>query len=79
VRELHDRDLRSRWQGIDTGFGIMSQPILGENAATVSGIKVVDAAAARGQEQEQVVEGEVDDPEAIRLEMLGLGDGTRQV
>ena len=78
VREMYDRDLRSRWQGIDTGFGIISQPIFGGNTP-VPGIEVVDvaASAARGQERDQVVEGEVDDSEAIQLEMLG--DGTRQV
>jgi hypothetical protein len=36
------------------------------------------AEVAPGQEQDQILaEGEVDYPEAIRLEMLG--DGTRQV
>jgi len=71
VRELYDRDLRNRWQGIDTGFGVLSQPDSSGNAA-VSAIQFTDVAL--GQE---VAEGEVDDSEAIRLEMLG--DGTRQV
>ena len=73
VRELYDRDLRGRWQGIDTGFGVLSQPISGGNAA-VSAIQFADVAP--GQEEGQVAEGEVDDSEAIRLEMR---DSTRQV
>ena len=70
VRELYDRDLRGRWQGIDTGFGVLSQPISRGNAA-VSAIQFADAAP--GQEEGQVDEGEA---EAIRLEMR---DGTCQV
>ena len=31
VRELYDRDLRHCWQGIDTGFSVLSQPIFSEN------------------------------------------------
>jgi hypothetical protein len=31
VRELYDRDLRHCWQGIDTGFGVLSQPVSSEN------------------------------------------------
>ena len=73
VRELYDRDLRGRWQGIDTGFGVLSQPISGGNAA-VSAIQFADVAP--GQEEGQVAEGEVDDSEAIRLEMR---DSTHQV
>ena len=74
VRELYDRNLRARWQGIDTGFGVLSQPVSSESTV-VSTIEFADVAP--GQEQGQVAEGEVDDSEAIRLEMLG--DGTRQV
>ena len=74
VRELYDRDLSGRWQGIDTGFGVSSQPSSSGNAA-VSAIEFTDVVP--GQEQGQVAEGEVDDSEAIRLEMLE--DGTRQV
>ena len=73
VRELYDRDLRARWQGIDTGFGVLSQPISSGNVA-VSAIQFADAAP--GQEEGQVAEGEVDDSEGIRLEMR---DGTGQV
>ena len=76
VRELYDRNLRARWQGIDTGFGVLSQPVSSESAA-VSTIEFADVAPGQGQGQGQVVEGEVDDSEAIRLEMLG--DGMRQV
>ena len=47
VRELYDRDLRGRRQGIDTGFGVSSQPISSGNA-TVSVIRF--AGVAPGQE-----------------------------
>ena len=70
VRELYDRDLRGHRQGIDTGFGVLSQPISNGNAA----MSAIEFAA--GKEQGQLAEGEVDDSEAIRLEMR---DGTRQV
>jgi hypothetical protein len=71
VRELYDRDLRPRWQGIDSGFGVLSQPIVSQNGS-VSAIAFADIAP--GQE---VVEGDSDayDSEAIRLEVVG--DGTR--
>ena len=62
VRELYDRDLCGRWQGIDTGFGMSSQPVSSGNAV-VSAIEFADVAA--GQEQGQVAEGEMDDSEAI--------------
>jgi hypothetical protein len=73
VRELYDRDLCGRWQGIDTGFGVLSQPVSGGNAA-MSAIQFADVAP--GQEEGEVAKGEMDDLEAIRLE---LRDGTRQV
>ena len=70
VRELYDCDLRARCQGIDAGFGVLSQP-------TASGSVVVSAiafaAVAPGQGQGQTVEGEEQDTEAIRLEVLGDG------
>jgi hypothetical protein len=70
VRVLYDRDLRGCWQGVDTGFGISSQPVSTGNAA----LSAMEFAAA--QEQGQAAEGEVDDSEVIRLEMR---DGTHQV
>ena len=73
VRELYDRDLRGRWQGIDTGFGVLSQPVSSGNAV-MSAIQFADVAPE--QVEGQVAEDEVDDSEAIRLEMR---DGTRQV
>ena len=71
VRELYDRDLRGRRQGIDAGFGVSSQYVSSGNVA-VSTIRFADP----GQEEDQMAEGEVDDSGAIRLEMR---DGTRQV
>ena len=32
IRRMYDRDLCGRWQGIDTGFGVLSRP----NACTMS-------------------------------------------
>ena len=72
VRELHDRTLRARWQGIDSGFGVLSQPTASQNGA-LSEIAFADVAPG----QDQVVEGDADDSEAIRLEVVG--DGARQV
>ena len=77
MRELYDHDLRGHWQGIDTGFGVLSQPITSGNAA-MSAIRFADAPPA-GQEEAQVTEGEVNDSEAIRLETRMSGDGTGQV
>ncbi|KAF8129170.1 hypothetical protein EV363DRAFT_1417714 [Boletus edulis] len=68
VRELYDSKLRG--QGIDTGFGVLSQPISSETV-TVSTIVFPDVTPG------QVVEGETDESEAIRLE--GLGDSIHQV
>jgi len=74
IRELYDRDLHGRWQGIDTGFGVLSQPFSSGNTA-VSAIEFADVAPE--QEQGQAAEGEVDDSKAIRFSMSG--DGTHQV
>ena len=71
VRELYDRDLRARWQGDDTGFGVLSQPNASENAV-VSAISFARVALGQGQ----VAEGDEDDSEATRLGVLG--DTTRQ-
>ena len=72
IRELYDRDLHGRWQGIDTGFGVLSQPIASENEVVSA---IAFAAVAPGQGQGQTVEGDEDDLEAIRLEVLGDGAG----
>ena len=66
VRELYDRDLRGRWQGVDTGFGVFSQTVCSGNVA-MSAIQFADVAP--GKEEGQVGEGEVDDSETIQLEM----------
>ena len=72
-RELYDRDLRARHQGIDTGFGVLSQPVASESMA-VSAIAFAAVAPGQGQGQGQgQTVGEEEDPEAIRLEVLGDG------
>ena len=63
VRELYDRDLRGRVEGIDTGFGVLSQPIASENAV-VSAIAFADVVPG----EDQVVEGDENELEAVRLE-----------
>jgi hypothetical protein len=72
VRKLSEDDLRARWQGIDSGFGVLLQPIASEDGA-LAAIAIVDVAP----DQDQVVEGDAGDSEAIRLEVVG--DGARQV
>lgn len=65
VRELYDRDLRSRWEGIDSGFGVLSQPVFSRNAV----VSVIASAGVNfGQEQGQVVEDDA-------VEVLGNGTG----
>ena len=73
IRELYDRDLRGRWNGVDSGFGVLSQAIASEDAV-VSAIAFADVNP--GQEG-QAVEGGEGDSEGIKLELLG--DGTQQV
>lgn len=72
VRELYDRLPRGRRQGIDSGFGVSSQPDISENAA-VSAIAFAEVIPEEGQ----MVEGEVGESDAIRLE--AVGDDARQV
>ena len=72
VRELYDHDLRARWQGIDSGFGVLSQSIVSQNGA-MSTIAFADVAPG----QDQVVEGDADDSEGVRLEVVA--EGVRQV
>ena len=51
IRELYDQDLHRRWQGIDTGFGVVSQPLSNWNVAVTT-----TAPAETGTEQGLVVE-----------------------
>ena len=64
VRELYDRDTRRGWQGVDTGFGVLSQPIA-DRFGFGSSIVFPDGVAL---EEGQVVEGGADD---IQLKPLG--------
>lgn len=72
IRELYDRGLRHCWQGVDAGFGVLSQPNASQNAA-VSAIEFADGALG----EDQAVEGDANEPGAIRLETFG--DNARQV
>ena len=51
IRELYDKDLHGRWQGIDTGFGVVSQPLSSWNVAVTT-----TAPVDIGTEQGLVVE-----------------------
>ena len=63
IRELYHRDLRKRWQGIDTGFGVFSQPN-SSGDTTISGIGFADDM----WEQEEAVDDGADDSRGIPLE-----------
>lgn len=65
MRELYDHDVRRGLQGIDTGFGVLSQAVASQNAA---GSAIAFADTAPGQNQ--VVEGDANESAAIRLELL---------
>ena len=70
VRELYDRDLHRRRQGVDTGFGVLSQAIASENAV-VSAIAFADVTPG----QDQAAEGNANELEVIRPEPLGDDTG----
>lgn len=68
VRELYDRDLRGRWQGIDTGFGGASRGIPG-----TSTIAFADA----GQKESLTLCDDGGTPGGIQLKPVG--EGSHQV
>ena len=70
IRELYDRDLRSRWEGNDTGFGVLSRPTA-NGTVIVSAIAFAEANPGRSQ----AVEGDAEDAEST----AGSGGGTSQV
>ena len=74
MRELYDHDLRAHWEGIDTGFGVLSHSIASGNAVMSA---IAFAEVAPGQGQDRVADGDEDDSEVMRLEVLG--DGVHQV
>ena len=66
VRELYDRDVRRGLQGVDTGFGVLSQAIASQDGA-VSAIPFAEVVLG----QDQVVEGDTNESAAIQLEPSG--------
>ena len=72
IRELYDRDARHGWKGIDSGFGVSSQPVDSENGV-VSGIAFADVRVNPGWEEGQTVEGNEDNREEIVSEVLRNG------
>ncbi|KAI9462730.1 hypothetical protein HD554DRAFT_2175860 [Boletus coccyginus] len=84
VRELYDRDLHACCQGVDSGFGVLSQPRFA-GAPTEQGHSQVEEEAVEATPVEelsdntyQVADGDANNSEVIRLEILG-DDGTQQV
>lgn len=71
IRELYDRDCH---QGVDSGFGILSQPAVAENQ-TVSAIAFADNAL--GQSEGQIMEDHTGDPDTVSLEEIRR-DGAHQ-
>lgn len=93
VRELYDRDTRGqRRQGIDTGFGVLSQPTNSANMV-VSAIAFANVSPGQGEDDLEDAEAvgvevagghthrarecDAEDSDAIQLERLR--DGARQV
>ncbi|KAF8438412.1 hypothetical protein L210DRAFT_3543810 [Boletus edulis BED1] len=74
IRELYLCDLRDRREGMDSGFGISSQPVSGDNAVMST---LVFTHVNSGQEESQEVEDDACDSGVFELE--ALGDETRQV
>ena len=66
MRELYDRDVRRGLQGVDTGFGVLSQAIASQDGA-VSAIPFAEVVLG----QDQVVEGDANESAAIQLEPSG--------
>lgn len=73
IRELYDQDLCRRQQGIDTGFGILSQSHENQNAA-ISAIAFADVIP----EEVHAIQGHRGDSETTRPGAIGE-DGERQV
>ena len=71
VRELYEHDLYVRWQGIDTGFGVLSQPTC-ENA--IMSVVSLSDVVLLGQSRIVAMEGDADESEAELLV-----DNTRRV
>ncbi|KAF8553830.1 hypothetical protein OG21DRAFT_1177121 [Imleria badia] len=76
IRELYECDLRRRRDGIDSGFGVLSQPLASGNAV-VSAIAIADINSGQTEGQDQDRQVAEDDAEDLEAEQLG--DGTRQV
>ncbi|KAN0093036.1 hypothetical protein V8E55_003820 [Tylopilus felleus] len=74
MRELYDRDCCSRWKGIDSRFGVLSQPAASTNVV-MSAIAFADVNFQQGESQ--VVGDGAEDSEVIPSEMLR--DGANQV
>ena len=80
MRELYDHDCCSRWKGIDSRFGVLSQPTgTASPNVVMSAIAFAGVTFRQGESQVPVGEGGVDDPEVIRPEILGDASGAHQL
>ena len=70
VRELYDRDLRGRWQGIDTGFGVGSQNV---SADIRFASEIAFADGVQESQESETVQGDADESGAIPLDVVGEG------
>ena len=70
IRELYDREVRRDWQGIDSGFGLLSRSTGGRMSTGITYTEVV-------QGQGWTAEGDEDVTRATPLQVLN--DKTRQV
>ena len=76
MRELYDRDIQGRWEGIDSAFGVLSQPVASSDAHVPES---TFGDVTSGQGEGQAVEGDTDPSEVIPLMVLGDAvDGTYQ-
>ena len=69
IREMHGREMRNRWQGIDTAFGLSSRPIASRNAE-MSAVMFAEG----GSDSEML---EAQDGGEAQLELIQVGGRKR--
>ena len=72
MRELYDRDFRGRFQGVDTGFRVVSQSVDSQDGV-LSAIAFADVGAG----QDQVLEDDACELEVTRPQLV-IDSGARQ-
>ena len=76
MRELYDHNGYSQQKGIDSGFGVLSQPTASPNVVMSA---IAFAGVTFRQGESQVHEDGADDPEVIRPEIVGDASGAHQL